>query len=69
MQKAQMEAVENPDRMVTAREAALELGITVDTINGWARRYPDLIPREVRGSRAFFHLGSLAEYRYRHWKR
>lgn len=69
MREARMRAVENPDRMVTAKQAALELGITVDMVNGWAKQHPDLIHREKRGNRAFFHLGSLVEYRDLHWKR
>lgn len=61
--------IENPDRMVSAKEAAFELGVTVDMVNGWARMHPDLIRREKRGNRAFFHLGSLVEYRNNHRKR
>ena len=55
--------IENPYRMVSAKQAAFELGITIDMVNGWARMHPDLIRREKRGNRAFFHLGSLAEFR------
>lgn len=55
--------IENPDRMVSAKEAAFELGITVDMVNGWARTHPDLIKREKRGNKAFFHLGDLVEFR------
>lgn len=55
--------VENPDRMVTVKVAALELGVTVDTVNGWSRQHPDKIRREVKNKRAYLHLGDLVDFR------
>ena len=65
IEHARAKVVENPDRMVTAKEAAIELGVTIDMVNGWARANPDLIPKEKQNGRAYFHLGSLIEHRDR----
>lgn len=62
---AQTREIENPDRMVTAKEAAAEMGVTIDMVNGWARANPGSIPKEKRNGRVYYHLGSLVEHRRR----